>query len=192
MVKRAAATERTRLRIQDGLLRLLASRPYESITMADVAAAAGVSVRTVQRHYGSKDDLLVVCVGSFVRELENRLARLPVSPTPRRAVEGFVRAVFGIYRRHNAMASVAYRRAASVPRVEEAVRQGVDIRLAFIDRMVSRWPDAWRVDVRRVRGILTAMTSYLTWTAFTQRGRVSGREAVSGVTLLLASALLRD
>lgn len=55
MVTKAA---RTRARIQVVALDLFEARGYDDTTVADVAAAAGVTEMTVYRHFASKDRLL--------------------------------------------------------------------------------------------------------------------------------------
>jgi len=57
MAKRAEATGRRRRRIELALIELLATQPFSAITIGDIAAKAGVSVRTVQRHYASRDNV---------------------------------------------------------------------------------------------------------------------------------------
>lgn len=57
MTKRAAASEETRLRILDAMGELFLARPLSQITLAEVAARAGVTVQTVIRRFGDKDGL---------------------------------------------------------------------------------------------------------------------------------------
>ncbi|WP_043262780.1 TetR/AcrR family transcriptional regulator [Streptomyces sp. CT34] len=47
----------TRQRISDRATRLFEQRGFESVTLADVAAAADVSVKTVVNYFGAKEDL---------------------------------------------------------------------------------------------------------------------------------------
>lgn len=65
-------------------LRLLAEAGYAGMGVDDVARAAGVSTKTVYRHYGSKVDLAVAGIGQLPTmagwydgddEFENRVAR---------------------------------------------------------------------------------------------------------------------
>ncbi len=50
---------RTRVALADAGVRLFIKRGYDNVTMADVAAEAGVSRRTAFRYFASKDDLLM-------------------------------------------------------------------------------------------------------------------------------------
>ena len=51
--------QRTRTRILAAAMELFADRGYEKTTVAQIAAAAGVTEMTFYRHFGSKDQLLV-------------------------------------------------------------------------------------------------------------------------------------
>ena len=55
---RATAMEATRERILDAAFGLWRERWYDDVTLADVAAAAGVSVQTVVNHFGGKAGLV--------------------------------------------------------------------------------------------------------------------------------------
>lgn len=73
MGARAEAVERTRRRILDGLVGLAATRPFAEISLDDVAGAAGVSVQTVLRQYGSRDQLFETATQVATQEvLESR------------------------------------------------------------------------------------------------------------------------
>ena len=50
---------RTRERLQQVALHLFASRGYEQTTVADIAAAAGVTPMTFFRHFGDKEGVVL-------------------------------------------------------------------------------------------------------------------------------------
>ena len=58
MTARAAATGRTRERLLRAAREGIGDRHYDDVTLADIAAAAGVTVQTLLNHFGSKDGLL--------------------------------------------------------------------------------------------------------------------------------------
>ena len=62
MRARAAAVEDTRARIQEALFDLGTQRLFPDISLDDVARAAGVSVQTVLRHFGSRADLIEAAI----------------------------------------------------------------------------------------------------------------------------------
>ena len=75
MANRAKLTERTRAAIETALVRLLATKPYDAISMTEIAGEANVSVRTVQRHFRTKDDLLAASVRYPAEALSAELSK---------------------------------------------------------------------------------------------------------------------
>lgn len=65
--------EQTRRRVFDALIVLLADQPFEAITMADLAAAAGVGRTAIYNHFADKDAVVVAFAGA---ETDRYLARL--------------------------------------------------------------------------------------------------------------------
>lgn len=61
---RAETAEQTALRVMDGAISLWRERPYDEITLQDVATRAGVSLSTVMRRFGSKEGLAEAVLGS--------------------------------------------------------------------------------------------------------------------------------
>ena len=49
---------RTRRTLLDALLRLIEARPFDQITIREIAGEAGIGYATFFRHYPSKDALL--------------------------------------------------------------------------------------------------------------------------------------
>jgi AcrR family transcriptional regulator len=91
MTARAAKAEATRTRIRVSAMELYCQRPVEDFTLEEVAARAGVAVRTILRAYPSKDELVYAALeemaagGTFLK------------PTPPGDVKAAVGAFFDIY-----------------------------------------------------------------------------------------------
>src|SRR3990170_6018209 len=100
MAKRAEATDHTRGRIEDALIRLLGSRPYNDITVVEIAAEADVAVRTVQRHFGTKDDLLLRACLRRTQPVADQMEN-PSAKSARGLIQSLVRAQFDFYEQHN-------------------------------------------------------------------------------------------
>jgi len=81
--------ERNRQRTHDALhsaaMRLFAERGYEATSVEDIADAAGVSVRTFFRYFGTKEDVLFAR-GMDIDALVDALAVQPPSVTPLDAI----------------------------------------------------------------------------------------------------------
>ncbi|MDO4900157.1 TetR/AcrR family transcriptional regulator [Actinomyces sp.] len=72
--------ERTRRALFDSLSELLSQRPFDKITLSDVAARAGVGRTAVYNHFTDKEDLLLAFMehetGRYARELTRILANV--------------------------------------------------------------------------------------------------------------------
>jgi AcrR family transcriptional regulator len=68
-------SRRTHKRIYDAGTRLLAEQGPSALTVANVAAAAGVSTGSIYRRFGSKEQLLAVIQYEFVEDFKAELAR---------------------------------------------------------------------------------------------------------------------
>jgi AcrR family transcriptional regulator len=78
MMKRAASAEETRQRIIGVALELWRERWYDEITLREVAAQAGVSLRTVVNHFGAKEEIFATALDSPVEQgLMTRLSAKP-------------------------------------------------------------------------------------------------------------------
>ncbi|RYJ04643.1 MAG: TetR/AcrR family transcriptional regulator [Actinomycetales bacterium] len=65
--------ERTRVRVFEALTSLLAQRPFAAISMADLAAEAGVGRTALYNHFRDKDAVVVAFATDETRRYVNRL-----------------------------------------------------------------------------------------------------------------------
>ena len=191
MANRAEATERTRKRIEAALIRLLAARPYNSITIVDIAAEADVAVRTVQRHYRTKDELLAAAFRAAAETISEEVSKLPPAQSGGDALRHIVHAAFTLYERYKTESWAVYSRAAEVPELRDTARAGLASREARIDELLARWPDAWSIETATARRLILSLTSFPAWRSFTEPGRFSPAEAVAEVAEILCQRLLR-
>lgn len=66
--------ERTRQILREALLALLRDLPFETITIADIAARARVARKTVYAHYADKHALLIDCMEPLLGALAQRVS----------------------------------------------------------------------------------------------------------------------
>jgi len=62
---------RTRRALAEALIALASRRPYETITIRDIAEQADIGYATFFRHYASKDELMLDVFQEIVRDLES-------------------------------------------------------------------------------------------------------------------------
>src|SRR5262249_59869312 len=69
MGARAVAAERTAEKIQDAAMKLFRSRPFPEVTLQAIAAAAGVTLQTVLRRFGSKEQVFTEAAKRQMRSI---------------------------------------------------------------------------------------------------------------------------
>ena len=91
MTSRARGVEETRERVLTAAIDLHTERLSSDISLADIAAAAGVSVQTLLRHFGTREALVGAALERAAREVEEERHAEPGD------VAGAVRAVVEHY-----------------------------------------------------------------------------------------------
>ncbi|MER6951515.1 TetR/AcrR family transcriptional regulator [Nonomuraea sp. NPDC000554] len=76
---RHADPDTRRLQIAEALMSTLSERGLGSTTLADVAAAAQVSVGLVQRYFRSKDELLIFGIEHVYQRAAERVGQVPIT-----------------------------------------------------------------------------------------------------------------
>jgi AcrR family transcriptional regulator len=81
---------RTRRALIDAAERLFGERGFDRVTVAEVAAAAGVSVKTLFQHFRSKEDLLFADEDVMLEQLTSAIASRPPAQTPLDAIRSWI------------------------------------------------------------------------------------------------------
>lgn len=100
MTKRARAAEETAEKILDAALDRLATALFDEVTLDSIAADAGVTVQTVIRRFGSKEDLFSRLIE---REGERILAERTPPPEDGSDTSAAIRVLLSHYERDGAM-----------------------------------------------------------------------------------------
>ncbi len=75
----------------DATRRLLRSRRYRDVSLADILSESGLHTRAFYRHFDTKDEILRVIYRENGRELHKRLtARVQSAPTPAEGVAAWI------------------------------------------------------------------------------------------------------
>ena len=190
MARRAPLTKRTRGVVERALIRLLAAKGYEAITMGDIAEEADVSVRTVQRHFGSKDRILAAAVRYPAEALADELSNQPPAKSAREDVRNLVAALFAVYTRHRVEMWAAYTRSGEIPQLLEASRLAAVSWMSAVGGLITRWSHRLTIDAMLAKRATIALTSYPAWRGFTAAGGFGPHEAEELVTKLLCEYML--
>ncbi|GAB3456443.1 TetR family transcriptional regulator [Streptomonospora sediminis] len=91
---------------------------YEATTMDDIAAAAGMSRRSLFRHFGSKEDILFAEHDDLFETIERFLEAAP-DDEPAATVRSAARMVFQAYVRSPAVTVPRFRLVRAVPRLRD-------------------------------------------------------------------------
>lgn len=80
----------TRRRLRDAARDLTEQRGFEDVTVAEIAARAGVSVKTLFQHFGSKEELLVAELSEIHEQMLDAVRDRDPSRTPLQAITAWL------------------------------------------------------------------------------------------------------
>lgn len=159
MVSRSQAAERTHQAIVQAAFALYSARDFDQVSLDDVAAQAGVAVRTLLRRFGSKEALLDAVAEAADREIEARRQEAPpgdASAAVRCAVtdyEGYGDAIMRLLSQEDRVAAFG-----------RSAERGRRLHHEWVERafapQLSRRRGASR---RRLRAQLITITDVYTW-----------------------------
>jgi AcrR family transcriptional regulator len=157
-VARADAESRTRTALMDAATRAFFEEDWERISLARIAAEAGVTKQTLLRHFGSRDGLVEAC---FVRAMDEVGAQRSEA-----AAGDLAGAVDNLLDHYEAVGDRALKLEAmrSTPRVEGFVQAGREIHYEWVGRVFEPWLVQLAPSERhRVRAALIALCDVHTW-----------------------------
>jgi len=185
MAKRAEKTERTRRDIETALVRLLAIKAYDAVSMADIAEQADVAVRTVQRHFRSKDDVLAAAVRHPAQALSRELSQRPPGQSPHDDLQSLAASLFAIYERYRRETWALYTHSAEVPELMRVQFVAGAAMVSAVEALLARWSDRCAIDPLLAKRAILALTSYPTWRGLAGVGGFASPDAESLVAGLL-------
>lgn len=146
-------------RIRDEAWQRFSTRPYDEVTLAEIATAAGVTVPTVIAHFGHKEDLFLA---SFIDWAE-RAVELREKVTPGDPVEA-VRNLLGLYEAEGHIVLLLLAEEDRFPAVREMTDEGRAYHRIWVEEIFE--PNLKALDgaarERRVVQLVVA-TDLLTW-----------------------------
>ncbi len=179
---RAEHAERTRARILDALVELLAADAADEVSVPEVARRSGVSLRTIYRYYPTRDDLFDAAGDWIYRKtfdqvpLERELTGLPA----------VVAAGAEQWEKYPALArAIAY-----APSLKALVSSRRAERLAQINREVDEAaPNLSPRERREAAAVVGYLQSIRTWVLLRQDLGLSRDETVSAVSWALETLI---
>ena len=185
MKARAQAAAATRQAIVDAYLAVLVDRNYDEITLDSVAERAGVTVQTVIRRFGSKEELFA----TVARETAAKETALRAE-----AVAGDVRdAVRNVAAHYERIGDVVLRLLGQedrFPALREATDAGREIHYGWVERAFSPLLEPMAPSLRRRRrGQLVVLTDIFTWRLLRRDLGFSRRQTERAMTEMLNGLL---
>lgn len=187
MVARSEAAAATRRRIIDAAFALYSQHDFDRVSLDDVAAHAGVTVRTVLRRFGTKEGLLDAVARAGDEAIEGR--RQEVVPGDTAAA---VRCVLGDYERYGDAIMRLLSQEERVPAFRHIADRGRRLHYDWVERtfapQLAERRDAAR---RRLRAGLIAATDVYTWKLL-RRDLGLGRDATRATLTEMVGGLTRS
>lgn len=184
MASRAAARRETRRRILDAARAAFMEGPYETATLAGIAAAAGVSHQTVLNHFTSKEGLFLAVGEEVGAEITRRRAGARVGD-PRSCVEHLLED-------YELIGDAGVRLDTLEDRFPEVAELMADARRTHRQWLTERfapWLDIPAPARRRRLALLEVATGVHTWKHL-RRHRRFGRRATGELMLAMVEAAL--
>ena len=142
-------------RILDIVVELLETEGYDGVQLREVARRSRTSLATIYKRYGTRDELILAALNSWMEE--NRYSGLTTPHDPDESLyDGLMRVlriIFEPWERHPAMLT-AYYRARTAPGGEKLVRRGFD---AVVPAAMEVLVDADPAFVRDVDDIVSSV-----------------------------------
>ena len=159
MSARAHAAQATADSVLDEAVQLFTEKPYEDVTLDEVAARAGVTKRTVMRRFRSKDQLFVTAMMRAAEEMMRQRDQAPVGDVP-----GAVANVVEHYERWGTNRLRLLSQEDRIGVVAELVRGGRAFHRAWVERTFAPQLAGLRGPARKRRvAALVAATDVYTW-----------------------------
>jgi len=159
MAARADAAAATARRVLDAALELFTDRPYEEVSLDEVAARSGVAKRTVLRRFGSKDELFLAAMDQAVEQMAAQRDAAPVGD-----VAGAVANAVEHYERWGANRLRLLLQEERIPVVADNVRGGREYHRAWVERTFAPLIAGCTGPARRRRiAALVVLTDVYVW-----------------------------
>lgn len=182
--------------LTDALLGIVAERGLDQVSVREVAAAAGVSIGTVQHYFPTKDDMLAAAFNEVVRRIRTRVTSVCPGPDVRRNVSAVLHELLPLdgRRAEEARVQIAFAaRAATSPALADIQRAVLtEINEALTEALTrAAAGNTTATQCRLAAQVAVAAADGLALHAVSSGGWLSARQLTAALELLL-DALMRD
>lgn len=185
MTARAAAAAATRASIAGAWLTLSHDLDYDEITLDAVAARAEVTVQTVIRQFGSKEELFVTVAREVAAEEQSRRELAPIGD-----VDGAVRALSEHYERIGDVVLRLLGQENRFPAICEITDEGRRVHYEWVDRTLAPLLAGLKGAARRRRRAqLIALTDVYTWKLLRRDLGLGRRETPTAMAEMVTAVL---
>jgi AcrR family transcriptional regulator len=181
MVARAETTRARAERVLEAALALFTDKPYEDVSLEEVAERAAVTKRTVLRRFGSKE---VLFGEAMSRARDQMIAHRQAAPVG--DVAGAVANVVGHYERWGTNRLRLLEQEDRIPLIAEWVRAGREWHWGWVERVFApRLKGLHGAQRRRRVGALVVLTDVYTWKLLRRDLRLSRSDTEETLTELI-------
>jgi len=159
----------TRERILDAAINLMSSGPEADVRIADIAQAAGVTERTVYRHFETRDDLM----NALWPKMQERVGS-PGFPKSASDLIASPRALYPSFDRHEGLVAASLH---SPSGQEVRRRSNVERQQAHLAIASAAFPTLDEATLRRRAAVLQLLNSAFAWEAMRNFWDLDGKEA---------------
>jgi AcrR family transcriptional regulator len=183
MVARAQATEQTRRQIVDAAATLFGERPFDLVSLADVARASNLALATVVRQFESKEQLFAATVAAVSEVLDSQIDEMPENDPA-----GSVRLALDGYERFGDAIVRLIAQEDRLPAIREVTERGRRQHAKWIGRACSSVLAGLDARRRKVRfAQLMAATDVLFWKVLRRDLRLTRGETERAITEIVES-----
>lgn len=186
MTARAESAEATGERIRAAARARFRTTPYDELTLADVAADAGVTVQTVLRRFGSKDGLVRAVAEAVTPQVIAQRDSAPAGD-----VTGAVANLVEHYEVMGDEVLMLLRQELRVPVLREITTSGRLYHSQWVGRVFAPWLDGLAGQARKRRHAqLLAATDVYVWFLLRRQSGLSRRATEHAIRELVNGVLL--
>lgn len=188
--KRAAAARRTTDAIVEAAISFVPARSWEDLTIGEIADRAGVTERTVLRHFATKDDIARACSARAIEQV-----RAQRRGAPGTSLDAAVAELVAHYEERGETALWLLDHARRVPVLAEAAADGSAMHEDWVRGVFGEPVRALGLSAperRRRIAALSAATDVHTWDILRHRSGLSRRDTEAALRTMCAALLRRD